>query len=342
MKAGSASYFNGLSRASLKIEMAVIMDGHLKIDELKQRGFANFGSFALSQSEVRELVALTDNVLEGIGPEHPDFIRVESGAGGVMRLPQHHPRIAELLDRVLVNATVKSILLSLLGADYKIWQVNLRRSSPGDDGLYLHQDALGETGLCLMLTDNQDGSGATVFLPGSHVLPKRMKEWRIETPPFLIMRLRRLFAPMAGKAGDIGVFFNRTWHGRFSNRSSQIHNVVFISFFPAGHCLGYEGYGDWSAEFLASVQGSELGRLIDPSIGTERQTDGRYKILPTGDATKPDLPYVLAIETDQGQQHRKDEMGLGVSIILLQLGSVVRRVVGPCARVFRKVRGLWR
>ena len=312
------------------------MDIRVKIDELKQKGFVNVGSSFLSQMEINELCVLSKKIFEEISPHHPDFIPDHSGVNGVMRLPQHHPRIAELLDHLVANASFKLTLEASLGSDYKIWQVNMRRSSPRDKGLYLHQDAQGEMGVCILLSDNMNGSGATVFLPSSHLVPKRMKVWRVEAPAPLLKLLRYLFTPLSGKAGDIGFFFNRTWHGRFPNQSANFYDVIFISFFPAGHCLGYEGYGDWSAEFLSAIRGTELGRLIDPSIGTERQSDGLFKILSTKNKSMTDLPYAFAIETYQGRQHRLNNYKLRATIIFLRAIMGLGR---PFARLFRKVIG---
>lgn len=310
------------------------MDIRAKIDELKQQGFVNVGSSFLSQMEINELCVLSKKIFEEISPAHPDCTAEHSGVNGVMRLPQHHPRIAELLNSLVANAALKLTLETFLGSDYKIWQVNMRRSSPRDKGLYLHQDAPGEMGICILLSDNMNGSGATVFLPGSHLVSKRMKVWRVEAPVPLLKLLRYLFTPFSGKAGDIGFFFNRTWHGRLHNQSANFYDVIFISFFPSGHCLGYEGCGDWSAEFLSSIRGTELGRLIDPSIGTERQKNGLFKILSSENKTMKDLPYVLAIETYQGRQHCLNNSKLRVTIIFLR---VIMGLGRPFARLFRKV-----
>lgn len=310
------------------------MNAHIKIDELKQQGFFNLGSSLLSQIEIKELCTLSKKIIESIPPSNPDYMSAQSGAGGVMRLPQHHPRVAELLDRVITNREIKLVLEALLGPGYKIWQVNMRRSSVGDRGLYLHQDAPGEVGLCVLLSDNLNGSGATVFLPGSHLVSRRMKDLRVAIPPFLLTLLRSLFTPLIGKAGDVSLFFNRTWHGRFSNRSTKFYDVIFFSFFPAGHYLGYEGYGEWSAEFLLAIQETELGRLINPHIGTERQSDGRYKILCPESSTKRALPFALAIETNQGRRHCLNYYRLSAFIILLQL---IIRFIEPLALLFRKL-----
>jgi hypothetical protein len=74
--------------------------------------------------------------------------------------------------------------------------------------------------------------------------------------------------------------------------------------------------------------------LIDPTIGTERQIDGSYKILCTENLTKTTLPYALAIETYQSEQHRLNNFKLSLSIIVLRL---IMGVARPSAHLFRKM-----
>ena len=304
-------------------------------NRLKLRGFVNAGQLALNSQESGELAKLVCDMYESLPSDHPHYIADETGGGGQRGLPQHHPRIAELLDCVVANAAVRSVLESALGLSYKIWQIDFRRSKPGDKGLYLHQDAPGQVNLAIALSNNTNGSGATVFLPGSHLVPKRIRDWRIEVPTSLLILLPYLFTPLTGKIGDISFFFNRTWHGRFANTSTNLNDVIMIGFFPAGAYMDLAPpYVNWSAEFLQTIRGTELGRLIDPSIGTERQGDGSFKILSKENKTKTDLPYALAIETYQGRQYRLNNFKLSLSIILLR---VIMGVGRPFARLFRKV-----
>lgn len=148
---------------------------------------------------------------------------------------------------------------------YKIWQIDFRRSKPGDSGLYLHQDAPGQLNIAVLLSDNSTGDGATIFLLSTHRIARRMKDLRVEVPPRVIRLAPFLFSPLTGRAGDISFFFNRTWHGRFANRSSRSYDVILIGFFPAGAQMGFPPpYVAWSPEILA------LGRTdrTRPAIGS--------------------------------------------------------------------------
>jgi putative 2OG-Fe(II) oxygenase len=305
------------------------------INSFKEKGFVNIGSAPLSSKELDELVQLSVGVAKRLNSDHPHFTKIGSLAEVVQCLPQHHPRISELLDSIFVNPDIQLVLRSVLGPDYKIWQINFRRAMPGDRGLYLHQDPKGELNLVILASEGSDGAGSTIFLPGSHLVQKTMQDWKIEIPPYLLMKISDLFTPLKGKVGDIAFFFNRTWHGRHSNNSDNSHDCILVSFYPAGVSYGWEeGYGAWSAEFLSKVEGTEIGRLIDPSIGTEKQEDGHFKIL-SQSTTNPDMPYALAIETPQGHQPSLGNFKLRAAILFIQVIMVILRPLMFLARRLR-------
>jgi non-haem Fe2+, alpha-ketoglutarate-dependent halogenase len=318
------------------------MDLNALVDNLKLNGFVNIGPLPLNSQERDELIKLTMDVSEGMSPDHPDYLAEEKhGFAGVRCLPQHHPRVAELLNLIFSDPHIQSVLKSVLGPDYKIWQLNFRRSMPGDKGLCLHQDAPGEFAMGILHSRSEKGEGATVFLPGSHLVPTTMKEWKLEVPPGLLMKMRDLCSPLTGEAGDVAFFFNRTWHGRFSNTSNNSNDCILLSFFPAGTTLGYENCGEWSPKFLSEIQGTELARLIDPSIGTEKLDNGHFKILSSGNADdNVDLPYLLSIETPQGQKQGLTNFNLKAKILFMRMVWGIIKLVLPLYRLIKKMTGV--
>lgn len=306
------------------------MDIKKILNEFKFSGFVNIGPI-LSNNEILDLSKLSRKAFERVANKnkaninHSDYIPKNSGVEGLMYLPQHNARIAQLIDKILSNKSVSSILKDVLGHSYKIWQINFRRSSPNDRGLYIHQDAPGETNLCILISDNKKGSGATVFLRGSHLVKETMKKWKIELPPILLRWLSFFFTPLTGNKGDVAFFFNRTWHGRFRNIETHYFDVILISFFPAGCTYGFKGYGSWSPKFIESVKGSLLGKLIDPSIGTEKLKDGQYKILAQKNKTT-DPPYVLKISDGKYfEDYYGTQIKLTIKIILVRFIFFVTR-----------------
>jgi len=265
------------------------------VDTVKERGFANAGPLALSSADATEFSTLADQIFRQMPPDHPHYLGSKTGGEGFRGVPEHSPRLAELLNRIVSTPAVGDVLRSLLGTSYKLWQIDFRRSSPGDPGLYLHQDAPGQLNIALLLSDNPTGAGATIFFPGSHRFVRRMKETGVTIPPSLIRLAEFCFTPVSGQAGDLAFFLNRTWHGRFENRTNQSFDIILIGFYPAGGRMGFpKPYVTWSPELLASLAGTELGRLMDPSIDTALQPDGLYQILPR--AGESDVSFALGLE----------------------------------------------
>lgn len=313
-------------------------DVYDKLYQLKKSGFVNIGGGdILSEYEIEQLHELSSQLLTKFELEtreagnHTDFKRtgVGEGAWALTRFSQHHPAISQAIDKVVNNAKVKVILNSVLGNDYKIWQISLRRSSPGDKGLNLHQDSLGETNLVILLTNNLAGDGATFFLPMSHLFSKTARELGVEAPAILVNLMRGLLKPFTGKAGDIGFFFNRTWHGRFSNTSTRNHDAILISFFPSGATFGFGGsYLEWSETYLGEIRETELGRLLDPSSGTELVGEKLYKVVSQSGATE--VPFALQIADPL--VHNLNPVSWRAYAVILLL-----RVIMPLGRITRRV-----
>lgn len=269
------------------------------VNAVKERGFANAGPLALSPEDTREFSTLAEQIFRQMPADHPHYLASKTGGEGFRGVPEHSARLAELLNRVVSAPAVREVLTSLLGNSYKLWQIDFRRSSPGDPGLYLHQDAPGQLNIALLLSDNPTGAGATIFFPGSHRFVRRMKEMGVTIPPSLIRLAEFCFAPVSGKAGDLAFFLNRTWHGRFGNRTNQSFDVILIGFFPAGGRMGFsKPYVTWSPELLASLAGTELGRLLDPSSDAALQADGLYQVLPKAGDANPEVSFALGLERD--------------------------------------------
>jgi hypothetical protein len=112
---------------------------------------------------------------------------------------------------------------------------------------------------------------------------------RVEAPAGLMALFRPLFGALRGQRGDVAFFFNRTWHGRFRNKSGESYDVILASLFPSA-CGIHDG--GWSPAFVAQMRGTELGRLIDYSRAP--RDSAKDAVAP---AVGVDSPYVLAIES---------------------------------------------
>ncbi len=163
-----------------------------------------------------------------------------------------------------------------------------------------------------------------------------MKYWGIETPVLLMDLFGLFLSPIKGTVGDIGLFLNRTWHGRSRNKDKKSHDAILIGLFPAGCSYGFDGYGDWSNKFLEQMNGRRLGVLIDPENGTQRLSNGLYKILES--KPRKETPYSLSIEQNL---IKKESLPLQVSAMILLL-RLVFKVGRPCIRFTKRLfKGRW-
>ncbi len=236
------------------------------IEQLKKDGFVKANDFGLKQDEAIHLSNLSNELFKKYrtkklkNDKYINYSPPFSGSEVISRLPEHDKRAFEIIENILNNKNFQKLFRKILGANYKLRQCSLRRSLPGDKGLYLHQDAIGETNLTILLSDNLKGNGSTCFLPGSHLVPKRMKEWGIETPPFLVRFINFVLKKTPGLIGDSYIFFNRTWHGRSPNKFDKEYDVILMSFFPNSKDI--PDY-DWSPNFIKSIKNSEFAKRID-------------------------------------------------------------------------------
>ena len=137
------------------------------------------------------------------------------------------PQLDQALESILADPIVDRLLLDVLGKDYKMWLVQIRRANPGSGCLRIHQDRPGETCLQILLDDVPSPAGSTVLLPGSDAWPRIINSLPFIKPKYIAPWLRSL----TGKKGDIWLFTRTVWHGR-SQADSRSQTVLMMSFLP--------------------------------------------------------------------------------------------------------------
>jgi putative 2OG-Fe(II) oxygenase len=232
------------------------MDVCSYVDKFKYQGFVDIGSSLLSSEEINRLSDLVKNRFDTISHLHSNY--KDNGMECILNLLEEIPPIGATLNKIVSNPTIMEFLEEILGKNYKIWDVSARLASSGDKGLYLHQDGPGQVNLFLSLDDNLYGDGASLFLPSSHLIKTSQKKLRVEVPPALLRFLPFLFERLSGLKGNIDIFSNRTWHGRWKNASSCDHTVIAVGFFPAGYSYG----AGMPAELISNYSGTRLGPLL--------------------------------------------------------------------------------
>ena len=102
-------------------------------------------------------------------------------------------------------------------------------------------------------------------------------------------------SPLKGRDGDLGFFFNRTWHARLKNKSNKAHDVLLIGFYPSE--VLYESL--WDEKSLNQISQSELRRLCDQndsSILSNKKNNIPY-VMELENSTKLKASKVLASKT---------------------------------------------
>ncbi len=257
------------------------------IDKLKENGFVKHDKKILNAHEINQL----KNRINQLFNDKSIEINTSSNALVIENLIGIDADLDLLLAKLVTHEDVKYILSQILGENFKIWQLSVRRSIPGDTGLYLHQDAPGETGLSFLLSDNINGDGATAFLSKSHKLPR----WSQKISWSNVSLSSPFLSPLRGRAGDLGFFFNRTWHARLKNKSNKTHDILLIGFYPSE--VLYESL--WNEKSLNQISQSELRRLCDQndsSILSNKKNNIPY-VMELENSTKLKASKVLALKT---------------------------------------------
>ncbi len=162
-----------------------------------------------------------------------------------------------ILEKLVSSHEFKSTMESFFGEGYKLWQFSLRLSTGSDDGLGLHTDAAGESGVAILLDDILTSDGATVVLPGSHKFPLSSQELMTDSVP--IKFLKPFLTPITGKKGSVFIFSKKTYHGRLPNHSGNARLVILFATFS----VGYEFNAVIPPKEVLDRLGPELNKLFN-------------------------------------------------------------------------------
>lgn len=190
------------------------------VDNILKKGILKGNSELLTKSEIKELETLilkkTSSISEDI---FQNLIGIDK-------------RIDELLEKVLKNDEIKNILLKVLGENYLLRHITARYNKTDDKGLAMHQDAVGEFGIMILLNDQPNGS--TFFFPGTHLIPlENYKAENVSWGSLKLINLTKYFLTLAkGNAGNYFYFLHRTWHGRMPGQPQKTNISIFFNFFP--------------------------------------------------------------------------------------------------------------
>jgi len=201
------------------------MEYNQYIKTIKEIGYASADRF-LSKEDLDYLKKfiykrLNDNV---------DVNKTSDTTPVLLNLLGSDKNFDKIIEKIISNNFFDRTAKSLLGENYKIWEVSSRVSNSKDSGLSMHQDAPGQMNFWLLLNDQNDKSGVTGFLPKSHQFPRIAKKIS-----WANIKIAKYFLePLLGNEGDFAFFINRSWHARLPNNLKKNNETLAIGMFAEG------------------------------------------------------------------------------------------------------------
>jgi putative 2OG-Fe(II) oxygenase len=217
---------------------------------LKLKGFSKGSSQVLTSEEINELNQI---ILENFRKDDSDQT--------IFDLLGKNKRIDEIFERIINNNEIQEVLKLTCGNNFMLWRPRLRIAKNNDRALEIHQDSIGEMGVCFLVNDQPNA--ATFFLDSSHLLPYKghltKTNWISWNSIKLLNIVKHILTPASGKAGDVYYLFHRTWHARAPIlKSNSI--TIFISFFPPE--AKRVDCADQNVEFCSNVTQPTLKKLL--------------------------------------------------------------------------------
>ena len=216
------------------------------IDRLEENGYLQLSRSFYSKEEIEKFEAFLDKTLKGdkeiIPKEHIDYECMGGKSCVVKYIVDYDNDIKSLINKIFTNEQIKSKLENILGKNFRVTETIMRRSMPGDEGLGLHQDAIGEHTMIINLTSTNNYHGNTIFAPKTHNLKKTLKEIfhlnGISEKLFKVLKFL-LFGKFSS-AGNILIFNNRVWHGRAPNFSNENSDAILVGLYPENSKINFQ------------------------------------------------------------------------------------------------------
>ncbi len=282
-------------RRCLPVELNLADELLAPLEQLWRQGYVRLEDGIFSADEIALFRSESDRLMAQVHPwseRHANYgptdymlpVFGDRDWSVLINLAGRSAAIDRMLEKLFTHPRITALLEAIMGPGYKAWEISIRRSNAHDDGLRLHQDAQGEFGLSMLLLDNPGATGTTVFTPGSHRFPISARESGADylAPKYM----SRFVQPASGKAGDIFLFFKKTWHGRLPSRAPQPSDALLMGLFP----VGYQFLPFRPEAATLQALGPELQRLLDPARQLQAVAERRCIVTDTAGSTTYDGP----------------------------------------------------
>ncbi len=139
--------------------------------------------------------------------------------------------IDSLMSKFFSNDKINNIL-NYFFINPKIHGCTIRMADKSSNWLGVHSDSDTTISMSILLEDTNEKDSTTAFIKGSHLYKYPVKNKIERLNPNLFSNL---LSYSTGKAGDVGIFFNRTAHGvvkqRIANHGRK-NTIILLGF----HC----------------------------------------------------------------------------------------------------------
>lgn len=253
------------------------------ICKLWNDGFVNVGNL-ISRNDLKTIKKKINNLLQNPEPLENRFVKYKESeylipafgdqdADFLTNLIGRDKEIDIILSNFFKIKLIKNLLKTIIGDNYKLLDIAVRRSKDRDNGLGIHSDGIGEFGIAILLNDHDSYSNTTVLYPGSHRFSVTAKECGAET--YLRPSIMKFFTqPINGNAGDVFLFFKKTWHGRIKSNKIVKSDSIIMGLYP----VGYEYIPfDFVNAKIKNVPSSLL-RMIRNDVGLKKTKNGYYQV----------------------------------------------------------------
>ena len=198
---------------------------------LFNKGYAKGNLAVLSPEDLEELRSILKNMRQ------EEMENNLISATDSVRILGKNKRLDKIIEKILLNSEIKNTLERTSGKNYALHaDCAARFSDPNDKGLYIHQDAVGETTFSFLVTNQTEGT--TTCIPGSHLLVPfknvRIAEYLSWYSSRLLPFTKFFLSPLKGFAGEYYFFFNRLFHGRLTGNKKNTQISLFFNFYPVG------------------------------------------------------------------------------------------------------------
>lgn len=148
--------------------------------------------------------------------------------------------IKKFTNKIFNDKKIINTIKTNIGENFKISEIIYRRSYPGDIGLGLHQDAIGENTIVINLSNN-DFNGKTCFLKSSHNFESIKKLFKSSSISNKLTKFSQFFFDFIDTSdGSLVMFNNKVWHGRFPNKTRNFSSSLLIGVYREGTNIKYE------------------------------------------------------------------------------------------------------